>query len=126
MTSLRFLFVLLTLVTMTSCTKGQSGYSLSPDAFSAKVRSLPSAPILDVRTPGEYASGRIPKAQNIDWNSSTFMQSVAKFDKKKPVFVYCLAGSRSAAAASAMRSAGFKEVYELAGGVRGWKEKLVQ
>jgi len=126
MTTLKIVVTLFTLLIAASCSNGQNSNSLPPDEFAAKLRSMPSAPILDVRTPGEYAGGHLPKATNIDWNGSNFMQAIAQYDKKKPVFVYCLAGSRSAAAASAMRSAGFKQVYEMAGGIRGWKGNVVK
>jgi thioredoxin len=37
------------------------------------------------------------------------------------VYVYCLAGGRSAAAADWMRQNGFKNVVELQGGINAWK-----
>ncbi len=42
-------------------------------------------------------------------------------DKNKPVYVYCLAGGRSAAAAKQMRKAGYTQVYELSGGTNAWR-----
>src|ERR1035437_4915023 len=42
-------------------------------------------------------------------------------DKSKPVFFYCLSGGRSSSAASQMRNDGFKEVYELDGGIMKWR-----
>ena len=77
--------------------------------------------MLDVRTPAEYTQGHLSNARNIDWNGGEFEKSIAKLDKSKPVFVYCLSGGRSAAAASKMRSIGFREVYELSGGFAKWK-----
>ncbi|MEO6488296.1 MAG: thioredoxin domain-containing protein, partial [Ferruginibacter sp.] len=41
--------------------------------------------------------------------------------KEKPLYVYCLAGGRSAAAAKQLRSMGYKQVYELMGGTNEWK-----
>ena len=126
MSSFKILITVFTLLIAASCSNGQNAGSLSPEEFAAKVKTLSAAPIIDVRTPGEFSSGHLPKATNIDWNTNTFMRSIAQYDKKKPIFVYCQVGGRSSAAASAMRSAGFKQVYEMAGGVRGWKEKLVK
>jgi thioredoxin len=48
-------------------------------------------------------------------------KQVASFDKAKPVFVYCLSGGRSSAAASKLRASGFKTVYELNGGIMKWR-----
>lgn len=56
-------------------------------------------------------------ALNYDWNGSEFDKQMALLDKSKPVFVHCLSGGRSSSAASNMRSEGFKEVYELSGGI---------
>jgi thiol-disulfide isomerase/thioredoxin len=44
-------------------------------------------------------------------------------DKDKPVYIYCLAGGRSAAAAEWMRQTGFKNVLELVGGMNAWKKE---
>ncbi|MCY1550754.1 Thiol:disulfide interchange protein DsbD [compost metagenome] len=44
-------------------------------------------------------------------------------DKSKAVFVYCLSGGRSASAAKYLRSEGYKEVYEMPGGMMEWRNK---
>lgn len=116
------LFVSATL--FNSCTSGQTGNSktnLSATEFADKIKELPSAPIIDVRTPEEFSKGHLQNAKNIDWNGDDFNQQTATLDKSKPVFVYCLSGGRSSAAASQMRSEGFKEVYELNGGIMKWR-----
>ena len=111
------------LVAFTSCTNGQSkggNTNLSPTEFAAKLKETPEAQLIDVRTPGEVAQGFIEFAKNIDYNGSNFASEIAKLDKSKPVFVYCLSGGRSGSAAAEMRSQGFKEVYELNGGIMKW------
>ena len=109
-------------IIFTSCTNGQlSKTNLSPEDFLKKITELPNAPIIDVRTLGEFEGGHIANAKNIDWNGTTFEAQIADFDKTQPIFVYCLSGGRSGSAASQMRSAGFKEVYELNGGLMNWK-----
>ena len=81
-----------------------------------------SIQILDVRTPGEYDGGHIKGALLADWNNKEeFNRRVAFVDKTKPVYVYCLAGGRSAAAAKKMRAEGYEQVYELIGGINAWK-----
>jgi thioredoxin 1 len=107
-----------------ACSNGQSQTSptnLSANDFSTKLKTLPSAPLLDVRTPGEFSKEHLPNAINIDWNGSDFDKQIATLDRSKPVLVYCLSGARSAAAAAKMRGDGFKEVYELQGGIMKWK-----
>lgn len=106
-----------------ACQSQQSGnYNLEVSSFTAKLHEKKdNAVILDVRTPQEYQTGRIENAQNIDYNAPDFKEKINALDKNKPYFVYCLAGGRSTAAVSYMRENGFKEVYNLAGGVRAWR-----
>jgi len=108
---------------MYSCgnAQNQAADKLEAVAFSEKIAQTPGAVILDVRTPDEYAKGHIKDAVNFNWNDPGFTKQVAKMDKSEPVFVYCLSGGRSAAAAKSMREQGFKQVYEMNGGILKWK-----
>ncbi len=100
--------------------QAQTKTSLNPDEFEKQLSD--SIQVLDVRTPGEYYSGHIKKALQADWNDPTeFNRRIAYVDKTKPVYVYCLAGGRSAAAAAKMRTMGYANVYELKGGINAWK-----
>jgi rhodanese-related sulfurtransferase len=79
--------------------------------------------ILDVRTQGEYNTGHIKNAFLADWTQhDVFEERIKYLDKNKPVYTYCLVGGRSGAAAVRLREAGFKEVYNLQGGIKAWKE----
>lgn len=103
-----------------SCS-AQTPTSLSADEFEKAVNK-DAVQILDVRTPGEYASGHIKNTLLANWNDEKeFSRRIAFVDKNKPVYVYCLAGGRSAAAAEKMKTMGFEKVYELKGGINAWK-----
>lgn len=118
------LLIVTTAFSIFSCSSAQNTTykaNLSPIEFSEKMKALPDAPVIDVRTPGEFAEGHLINALNFDWNGSSFDQQIAALDKSKPVLVYCRSGSRSAAAADHMRTAGFKEVYEMDGGFVNWR-----
>lgn len=79
--------------------------------------------IFDVRTAEEYNSGHISGSLQADYtNKQEFADRVQYLNKQKPVYIYCLSGGRSTAAARWMRENGFKEVVEMEGGVRAWKE----
>lgn len=106
-----------------SCSHSQTQSSLSAKEFAEKIKALPEAPVIDVRTPGEFSSGHLNNAVNYDWNGSQFEQQIKTLDKSKPVFVYCLSGGRSAAAAEKMRADGFREVYEMNGGMMKWRNE---
>jgi thioredoxin 1 len=122
----KYISVLLATVTflLSSCTNGQSptsNQSISAAEFSQKLSELQGAPIIDVRTPGEFSQSHIKNAVNYDINNSGFENQIASLDKSKPVFVYCLSGNRSTYAVRFMQSIGFKEVYELRGGMMKWR-----
>ncbi|MDZ4758550.1 MAG: thioredoxin domain-containing protein [Bacteroidota bacterium] len=122
----KYIVILLAATTFvfSSCTNGQtpaSNTNLSATEFAEKIKELPSAPIVDVRTPDEFSNGHLQNAKNIDWNGIDFQKEISTLDKSKPVFVYCLSGGRSSSAANQMRSDGFKEVYELSGGIMKWR-----
>ena len=103
-----------------SC-NAQTKTSLSPGEFEKAIANKDSVQVLDVRTPGEYNSGHIANALLADWNDpQEFNRRIAFVDRNKPVYVYCLAGGRSAAAAAQMRKAGYENVYELKGGMNAW------
>ena len=104
-----------------SCT-AQTTTSLTADEFEKEITSKKDIHILDVRTSAEFFSGHIKNALQADWNDKAeFERRLAFIDKTKPVYVYCLAGGRSAAAAEKMRNAGYKNVYELTGGINAWR-----
>jgi thioredoxin 1 len=96
---------------------------LTPVEFSKKTKENTSSPIVDVRTPDEFSEGHLENAKNINWKGNDFEKQINQFDKSTPTFVYCKSGGRSALAAQKMRSIGFKEVYELKGGISEWLEK---
>jgi thioredoxin len=103
-----------------SATQAQD-YALSPAEFEKQI-SIKDVQLLDVRTTGEYHDSHLAHALWADWNKpEEFRYRVQYLDKKRPVYVYCLSGGRSAAAASWMRENGFAAVYELKGGIKGWK-----
>jgi len=80
--------------------------------------------IIDVRTPQEYQDGYIKKAQNINVQSPNFKTDIQNFDKEKPIYIYCRSGMRSEKAGKILEEMGFKEIYDLKGGILSWKGEL--
>jgi len=95
--------------------------SLDAASFASKIKQTPNAQVVDVRSSGEFTQGHIANAKNNDIRSSDFQQNTSKLDKNKPVFVYCLSGGRSAYAMNILSSMGFKEVYNMKGGMLSWR-----
>jgi rhodanese-related sulfurtransferase len=108
---------------------------LSLNSFAQTVTSVPVAlfaksldsahiQLLDVRRPEEYKAGHLEGAFQADWqNKEQFEETVQHLDKARPVYVYCLAGSRSAAAASWLSERGFTKVVNMLGGINEWKKE---
>jgi len=112
------LIILICLVLITFGAKAQT--HLTPDDFENQLSKSKQAQLIDVRTPAEYKDGHLKNAQNIDYKNQAFKDQISKLDKTKPVFVYCLAGSRSAAAAEILHDNGFSEIYDMKGGYLKW------
>lgn len=77
--------------------------------------------LIDVRTPDEFNSGHIKDAKNIDFHSEEFTSELSKLNKEKPVYIYCRSGSRSAKAANKLSEMGFKEIFDLEGGILNYE-----
>jgi thioredoxin 1 len=117
-----FLLSLLSVLSFTLIVAQNSfGQNLIPADFQKKISELQNAPIIDVRTPDEFNKSHLKNAINININDENFGNLINKLDKNKPVLLYCLSGSRSAYAARFMRSQGFKEIYDLSGGMITWR-----
>ncbi len=121
MKKLKLISVLLvSVVALTAC--GGSGgkvTNLNVSEFATKI-SDSSVTLVDVRTPGEFMSGHIAGATNIDFESGTFEADIQKLDKAKVYAVYCRSGNRSGQATALMAKDGFKAVFNLNGGVIDW------
>ncbi len=84
-----------------------------------------NAVILDVRSPEEFNSGKIPSSINIDiYKGQGFIYLVDELDKAKNFYVYCRSGARSGQACSVMNQMGIQNAYNLLGGIMEWRGKV--
>ena len=113
----RYLFVLSALL---ACSTETEQVVLSPTEFQSKLKDTPDAILLDVRRPEEIAVERIENSRSIVFDDN-FETKLTELEQK-PLFVYCASGKRSAKAAAILRGKGYKNVYELEGGLGAWKE----
>lgn len=97
---------------------------LSGKDFLNKFSQTQNSVLLDVRTPAEFAAGHINGATNIDFENQTFKTEIGKLDKTVNYFVYCRSGNRSGQAVSIMRELGYKNIYELQGGIISNKDTI--
>ena len=84
---------------------------------------LNDAILVDVRTEDEYNSGYIENSLNIDYFSNEFSVNADKLDKTIPIILYCRSGKRSSMSANKISKLGFKEIYNLEGGILEWIEE---
>jgi len=79
--------------------------------------------LLDVRTAGEVAQGKIEGALVIDYYSPDFLDQVSQISKDQEVYLYCAVGARSEEAARLLVQQGYTKVYHLQGGIQGWSQE---
>ncbi len=110
------LLFFLTFLTPSFAQKGELDAKSFFDSIQSKKIQL-----LDVRTSSEFSQGHIAGSFQADWNNfDQFKERVASLDKHKPLYIYCLAGSRSAAAQKWLIKEGFETVFNLRGGINSW------
>jgi len=79
--------------------------------------------IVDVRTPREFSQQHLSKAINIDVFHRDFTKHVIKKLKKSDeIILYCRSGQRSMNAAKQLNKLGFKNLYNLKGGMISWNK----
>ena len=82
-----------------------------------------STVLIDVRTADEFNSFRIKNSINIDYYSTSFLDSILSYKDKKNIIFYCRSGRRSYYAAKLIQQKGFDKIYNLEGGVLEVKKK---
>ena len=81
--------------------------------------------ILDSRKPFEYKVGTFKKSINPDINNfREFPEYLNKLNKKKPIAMFCTGGIRCEKASVFLKRKGFKNVYQLKGGILNYLKKV--
>ncbi|WP_305041155.1 rhodanese-like domain-containing protein [Geoalkalibacter sp.] len=75
--------------------------------------------LLDVRQPKEYQQGHLPGALLMPVDQ--LRERLDELDPERTTITYCAAGPRSRAAVGILNNAGFRKVYNMAGGIRAWE-----
>jgi len=93
---------------------------VSVTAQQAADMQLEGVAILDVRKPGEYASGHIEGATHLCL--STLNEQKGQLNKEQPYLVHCAGGYRSVIAVSMLKKAGFNQLINIYGGWGAMKD----
>lgn len=80
------------------------------------------AVLLDVREAKEFEGGKLPNALHIPLSQLDSRGAELAKLTARPVIVYCARGQRSRAAGAGLQKLGFKDIYQLSGGFRAWKD----
>jgi len=135
-----FVFSVCTIILVTGCTSPGTPASIPPSnspsvTASSIIRAIdvktayemiasnqgnPNFVIIDVRTQSEFASGHIAAAIMIDFYQANFKARIGELDRNRKYLVYCRTANRSAGAVSIMKDLGFREVYDMSGGITQW------
>lgn len=75
------------------------------------------APLIDVRTPAEFAAGHLAGAVNVDVYAPDFPSRIAAMGlpADEPVYLYCRSGNRSGTAAQVLRQMGHAGAVNVGG-----------
>ena len=101
-------------------TASNSFVTLTAQEFATK---SPTGTVIDVRTSGEIAQGKIEGAVELDYYRGDFMDQVSQISKDQEVYLYCAVGARSEEAARMLIQQGYTRVYHLQGGIQAWYQE---
>jgi len=77
--------------------------------------------LLDVRTPEERATAHIEGSRLLDEDEVRRLEGM---DRDTPLVFHCHHGGRSRAAAEHFAAAGFRQVYNVTGGIDAWSQEI--
>ena len=81
--------------------------------------------LIDARKPFEYNVGTFKKANNPNiQNFRDFPKYLTKLNKDKPIAMFCTGGIRCEKASVYLKKKGFKNIYQLKGGIINYLKKI--
>lgn len=100
------------------------GLSLSVQDAKTWIDTQKPLKLIDVREDWEREIAHLH--HDIHIPLATFQESILDYPKEDTYVVYCHHGRRSLAAVMLMMESGFKNVYNLEGGIAAWADKIDQ
>jgi adenylyltransferase/sulfurtransferase len=101
---------------------GQGVPEITPRELAARLARADDFDLIDVREPYEQDIARIEGARLIPLGS--FTEALGSLDSARDIVVHCRSGVRSAKAVRQLQAAGFRRVWNLAGGVLRWSDDV--
>ncbi len=84
------------------------------------IRTRDNLQVIDVRTPQERRQFRIPDTRLVPVGD--VIRGVFEADFDQPLILICAVGGRSYVAGKVMFARGYKEIYNLDGGIESWRK----
>ena len=81
--------------------------------------------VIDVRTPEEHNIKRIKNSININFYDEKFIDLFKVYEKDENILIYCRSGRRSLEAVKNLSKKGFKNIYDLRGGILALDKSLL-
>lgn len=102
----------------------ESVTTISPGELMSWVKSKKKFALIDVRESTEVEAGKIetPETKYIPLGMLDVIAAKGAIKTDQTIVVYCKKGSRGLLAAAMLMELGFKDVYNLEGGIHGWME----
>ena len=105
-------------------TKNKKNNHLEPKKWNDLIKNKETI-VLDSRKPFEYRVGTFKKSINPDVdNFREFPKYLNKLNKKKPIAMFCTGGIRCEKASVFLAKKGFKNVYQLKGGILNYLKNI--
>jgi len=97
-------------------------WDISATDLAARLNGGENIRLVDVREPHELAISRIEGAENFPLGSLT--ARLVELDSSQEIVLFCKSGNRSQQALELLRSAGFRKVKNLKGGINAWASEV--
>jgi rhodanese-related sulfurtransferase len=94
--------------------------TIMPFQLRTSLTAQPSLPVIDVRTPVEFAEVHVPSARNVPLDE--LKPGSLQLQKNQPVYLLCRSGQRAAKAAEKFTKEGFLKPIVVEGGTLAWIE----
>jgi rhodanese-related sulfurtransferase len=94
--------------------------TISPIELQQILTAQPSSPVIDVRTPVEFAEVHVPSARSVPLDE--LKPSSLQLQKDQPVYLLCRSGQRATRAAEKFAKDGYSQQVIVEGGTLAWIE----
>lgn len=102
---------------------GASFKTITPHEAKSLIETRKDLLLVDVRSPEEFQGGTLPGATLVPfWD---FAKGRYDLPRERPILLICAVGGRSLACGQLLASQGYREVYNLKGGLDAWVEQRV-